>query len=389
MIDWRMLVVLLVAIAAGFVMGRRSKRITEEPEAPTLEPHYIQGLNYLLNEQPDAAIDTFIDALDVNAETLETHLALGNLLRKRGEVGRAIKIHQNLLARPGLGKDRSRQVQMELARDFIKAGLLDRAEMLLQELVETSVHPVRTQCLEYLVEIYRDEKEWLKGVESIARLPSRRFSRLPDRWRLVQSHFYCELAQAALDKSDYLGARRQIKAAFVADKQSARASLLQAELEYRLGQYKEAIKALKQVFHQDPSLMPEAIPLLVTCHRATARIPQLKEYLTGLIAQGASSPVVIALAELKERDEGNMAAADFLSDHLSSAPNLDAANRMLKLQLSESGAATQGLLMASKAVEGLQKTAPNYRCQSCGFGGQQMHWLCPGCKTWGGVKPVE
>ncbi len=389
MMDWGLLTVLLVAIALGFALGRRSKKIIDEPDLPSLEPHYIQGLNYLLNEQPDAAIDTFIGALDVNSETLETHLALGNLLRKRGEVGRAIKIHQNLLARPGLGEDQGRQVQLELARDFVKAGLLDRAEMLLKELVETSSHPVRTQCLEYLIEIYRDEKEWRKGIEAIAQLPSRRFSRLPDRWRVVQSHFYCELAQAALDKFDYLGARRQLKAAFVAEKQSARASLLLADLEYRLGQYKEAIKALKQVFHQDPSLLPEALPLLVTCYRATSRIPQLKEYLLTLLGQGASTPVVIVLAELIERDEGAQIAANFLSEHLSINSNLNAADKMLTLQLSVAESGAQGLEMASRAISGIQKTAYVYRCQSCGFGGQKMHWLCPGCKSWGSVKPVE
>lgn len=388
MIDWGMLIVLLLAIAIGFAVGRRSKKLADEPEAPSLEPHYIQGLNYLLNERPDAAIDTFIDALDVNSETLETHLALGNLLRKRGEVGRAIKIHQNLLARPGLGKEQGRQVQLELARDFVKAGLLDRAEMLLLELVETSVHPVRTQCLEYLIEIYRDEKEWRKAIESIARLPSRRFSRLPDRWRLVQSHFYCELAQDALDRSDYLTARRQIKAAFVAEKLSARASLLLAELEYRLGQYKEAIKALKQIFHQDPSLLPEAIPLLVTCYRATGRLGQLREYLQGLIQQGAPVAVVIALVGLIERDEGSAAAAAFLSNHLVDDSSLAVADKMLKLQLAMSGS-DSGLEMASKAVTGIQRLAPDYRCQSCGFSGQKMHWLCPGCKAWGSVKPVE
>jgi lipopolysaccharide assembly protein B len=389
MMDWGLLVVLLVAIALGFALGRRSKKIIDEPELPSLEPHYIQGLNYLLNEQPDAAIDTFIDALEVNSETLETHLALGNLLRKRGEVGRAIKIHQNLLARPGLGKDQGRQVQLELARDFVKAGLLDRAEMLLKELVETSAHPVRTQCLEYLIEIYRDEKEWRKGIEAIAQLPSRRFSRLPDRWRRVQSHFYCELAQAALDKSDYLGARRQLKAAFVAEKQSARASLLLAELEYRLSQYGEAIKALKQVFHQDPSLLPEALPLLVTCYRAMSRTPQLKEYLLTLLSQGASMPVVVVVAELIEREDGAQVAANFLSEHLSINSNLNAADKMLRLQLSAASAGTEGLEMASRAISGIQKEAHVYRCQSCGFGGQKMHWLCPGCKTWGSVKPVE
>lgn len=389
MIDWGLFVLVLVAIVIGFFMGRRSMRLPEDNDAPTLEPHYIQGLNYLLNEQPDAAIDTFIDALDVNSETLETHLALGNLLRKRGEVGRAIKIHQNLMARPGLGDAQTTQVQLELARDFIKSGLLDRAEMLLKELVNTTVHPVRTQCIEYLIEIYRDEKEWLKGVEAIAQLQSRRFSRLADRWRLIQSHFYCELAQEALDRSDYLTARRQIRAASIADKQSARASLLLAELEFRLGRYKEAIKALKQVFHQDPALLPEALPLLVTCYRATGRTEQLQVYLNELLDQGASTPVVLALADIIASAEGSEQAAQFLAQSLADTPSLKAAGQVLSFQLADVDSPPEAIVMADKVIHQMQEASHHYRCHSCGFGGQQMHWLCPSCKTWGSVKPVD
>ncbi len=390
MMDWGLLIVLMMAIALGFLLGRRSHKIEDQIDVPSIEPHYIQGLNYLLHEQSDAAIDTFIDVLDVNNETLETHLALGNLLRKKGEVGRAIKIHQNLLARPTLGKDQGRQIQLELARDFVKAGLLDRAEMLLQELVQTSSQPIRTQCLEHLIDIYRDEKEWRKGIEAITQLSSRRFSRLPDRWRTVQSHFYCELAQQALDKSDYLNARRQLKAAFVAEKQSARASLLLADLEYRLGQYKEAIRALKQVFHQDPLLVPEALPLLTTCYRATGRVSQLKEYLLSLLEQKMSTSVLLAITDILEGEEGGAVAADFLSSQLAQyGSTLTSAERLLALEVSISNEHTVGLEASRKVIQNLQKVSPQYRCHGCGFGGRQMHWVCPGCKSWGSVKPIE
>lgn len=389
MIDWGLLILVLVAIAIGFALGRRSRQEPQGVGAPSLQPHYIQGLNYLLNEQPDAAIDSFIDNLAVNSETLETHLALGNLLRKRGEVGRAIKIHQNLLARPGLGSEHSRQVQLELSRDFIKAGLLDRAEMLLKELVETASPAERVQCIEYLIEIYRDEKEWQAGIEMINRLPSGLFSRLPDQWRVVQSHFYCELAEEALRRSDYLTARRQLKAASLADKQSARASLLQADLDYRLGEYKEAIKSLKQVFYQDPALVPVALPLLTTCHRASGSMPQLRAYLAELLAHGAPVPVALTLAELILKDEGTAAAAQFLATHAAQSPTLKAAEMMLSLQMAGQEDPPEGMVMADRVIRRLVKASPQYRCQSCGFGGQHMHWLCPGCKTWSSIKPVE
>jgi lipopolysaccharide biosynthesis regulator YciM len=389
MIDWALLILVLVAIAIGFALGRRSSYLPEDADEPSLQPHYIQGLNYLLNEQPDAAIDSFIDNLAVNSETLETHLALGNLLRKRGEVGRAIKIHQNLLARPGLGAEQSRQVQLELSRDFIKSGLLDRAEMLLKELVATATPAERVLCIEYLIEIYREEKEWQAGIEMINKLPSRRFSRLPDEWRAVQSHFYCELAEEALKRSDYLTARRHIREASLAHKQSARASLLQADLDYRLGQYKEAIKVLKHVYYQDSALLPEALPLLTTCHRALGSIPQLRHYLNELLEYRASIPVVLALTELIVREEGAETAAAFLSTHAAHSPSLKVAEMMLSLQLASYDSPPEGMVMADKIVRRLQKAAPQYRCNSCGFAGQKMHWLCPSCKTWGSIKPVE
>jgi lipopolysaccharide biosynthesis regulator YciM len=388
-LDWRLFVVLFLAIAFGYFMGRRSSSRDEDDfSGSSLEPHYIKGLNYFLNDQPDEAIDTFISALDVNSETLETHLALGSLLRKRGEVGRAIKIHQNLLARPGLPEARSQQVQLELARDYMKSGLLDRAEVLLQELSEITTGLMKINCLQHLIEIYRDEKEWLKGIEAVSRLSSKRFYRLSEEWRIVQSHFYCELAQRSLTKTEYLDCRKYIKAAMAADKGSVRASLILAELEERLGQYREAIKSLKQVPFQDPEFMPEIIPRLVNCYKQQGNEQELKVVLEGLLESHSNSAVVLALAEIMARHNNKAESIQFIADHVESIPTLNVVRAMLSLQL-ESENQNLSLGMAEAAVSNLQKHRPRYRCYSCGFGGKQMHWLCPGCKSWGTVKPTE
>jgi lipopolysaccharide biosynthesis regulator YciM len=388
-LDWRLFGLLFVAVALGYFFGRRSvTRDEDDFSASFLEPHYIRGLNYFLNDQPDEAIDTFIGALDVNSETLETHLALGGLLRKRGEVGRAIKVHQNLLARPGLPEIKSHQIQLELARDYISSGLFDRAEVLLQELSIEADDLTRKQSLTYLVEIYRDEKEWLKGIDVINRLSSRRFSRLPEEWRLRLNHFYCELAQTALDNEDNLSCRKYVKHAMAADKNSIRASLILAKLESNQGNYRDAIKYLKQAPFQDPAFLPEVIPVLVSSYKQQGNIKELKAYLEELLRSHHHACVVLALAEIVVKEDGRQAAVEFIVGHIESIPTLATIKQMLTLQL-ESSAQDKTLAMADLAISNLQLTHPLYRCHSCGFGGKHLHWLCPSCKSWGTVKPAE
>ena len=389
MSDWLILTGILVAVMLSYLAGKRAQRRTANDARTSLQPHYLQGLNYLLNEQPDAAIETFIDALQVNSETLETHLALGNLLRRRGEVGRAIRIHQNLLARPSLSKSQSHQVQLELARDFIKSGLLDRAEMLLLELVEDSAHPERVQCLEYLIDIFCDEKEWLKAVDAVSQLPGRRFASVPDKWRSAQSHFYCELAELALAKADHLLARKYVRLAASADKQSARASIILAKIEIKLNRDKEAVKALKQVFYQDPALIQQTLPLLYECYSRNDDLAELQIYYREVLAQGAASSVALALAELLARQQGSKAAIEFLATQTNGAPSLKLATQMMTLQLQSMSQPDPTLQQIADTIGQLQLNSPQYRCHACGFSGQNMHWSCPGCKTWGSVRPVE
>lgn len=393
MLDLLMLLLLTLAVAIGYWLGRRSKLATKSGTVSGVQAHYIRGLNYLLNEQQDAAIDTFMEALEVNAETLETHLALGNLLRKRGEVSRAIKIHQNLLARPGLSYEQAQQVQLELARDYVKSGLLDRAETLLQELVPEVQPALRTECLEYLIEIYRDEKEWLKGVETINKLAGRRFTRLPDEWRIIQGHFYCEAAAEAIACDDYLVARRHLRSAVDVDKSSARSSLLLAELEQRLNHHEEAIKALKQVPQQQPQYISEAITLLGKSYSVLTKDQDFQNYLQVLQRDHADWSIRLAIAHFIERDEGVEAAALYIGEAIQESPSLRAVGQMLALQLSSMGSATgsasESIQMADQVIRHLQSRAPQYRCKRCGFSGQRMHWLCPGCKTWASIKNIQ
>jgi len=315
-------------------------------------------------------------------------LALGNLLRKRGEVGRAIKVHQNLLARPGLPLSSVQLVQLELARDYIKLGLLDRAETLMQELSEITEGSLKTICLESLIDIYRDEKDWLKGIACINRLVGR-FSRLPERWLEVKSHFYCELAEECLQKNDDLGARRYLKSAFSAHKASARVSLLQADLEMRQGNYMDAIDQLKQVPLQDTSRIPEMLPMLVASYTAVKRKDRLKSYLLNLSDGLQSASVIQAAATVISQEESDQAALSFVGKYVSDRPTLKGVGEYLSMQLAGEDDLKRGVQTAEQAIFKLSKNQHTHLCQQCGFSGRQMHWLCPGCKGWGTVRAVE
>lgn len=389
MVDWGLFLLIISAIAIGYFLGIRAQKKKQDEEIHGgLDRRYFQGLNFLLNEEPDAAIDTFIEALEVNSETLDTHLALGNLLRKRGEAGRAIRIHQNLLARPALTPEQQHQAQLELARDYVTAGLFDRAESLLQELAELASSPVRATCLEHLAEIYRDESEWEKAIHTVDLLGGR-FGKLTIKWRVAQAHFCCQLAEEALSRSDYLSVRRHLKQAYNYDRRSVRASLLLGDLEFRLGHYREALKVLKRIPDQDPNYIPEALPLIVSCYESLERSSDLKKYLQQLLEEYPSSSLVLSLAEQVSQEQGVSAAAHFIGDKLQSRPSLRGVGRLLEFQKKANHSSDENLELVKNLIDQLLSAKSTYYCQSCGFSGNQLHWLCPSCKTWGSIKAVR
>ncbi len=390
MVEWKLFALIVMAIAIGFLLGVRAQKGRQKnADTSGLDHRYFQGLNFLLNEEPDAAIDTFIEALEVNSETLDTHLALGNLLRKRGEAGRAVRIHQNLLARPALTPEQQQQAQLELARDYITAGLLDRAESLLQELAEAASLPTRTLCLEHLAEIYRDEREWEKAIHTVDLLGGRRFAKLPQKWRVAQAHFCCELAEEALVRSDYLSVRRNLKLAFAYDKSSVRASLLLGDLEHRLGNYREALKVLKRIPEQDPNYIPEALSLIISSYEKLGKSSELNRYLNQLLEDYPSSSLILSLAERVSKEKGESAAAGFIGDKLQARPSLRGVGRLLEFQHGVNGHPDENLALVKSLIDQLLVARCAYHCESCGFSGNQLHWLCPSCKSWGSIKAVR
>lgn len=391
MSDLTFFIFIFAAIAIGWYLGRKSgkRKGAKNNQHQALAQSYAQGLNYLLSERHNDAIEKFIDALEVSSATFETHLALGNLLRKRGEHDQAIRVHQNLLARPSLNRISQQKAQLELARDYIAAGWLDRAERLLQELVETSSE-LRSTSLEYLVEVYRDEREWAKAIHAVNLLHSRRFKKLPEEWAPIQAHFCCELAEEAINGKDYLSARKHIDAALGYDRHSVRANLLLGRLEYLLGRPENAIKVLERVPKQNPDYIPEILELLITSYEAVGDESGLESYLERLLKEHPSNSVLIALTERIQQQKSEADAAAFIGKQLALRPSLRGLGHFLNLHVdSTQGRARENLFLLKNLIDQLIASRPHYRCNNCGFSGNQLHWLCPSCKRWDSVRSVK
>lgn len=387
---WLFLLV-FTAIACGWLLGRFAGGHPAMPGgAANAYRQYFRGLNFLLNDRADEAIDTFVDTLEVTKETLETHVALGNLMRRKGEVERAIRIHQNLLARPNLPPLQLQQAHLELARDYISAGLYDRAERLLRDLVQSS-EELRAISLRHLVDIYQAERDWAKAIETATRLLPRRNLFLsapepdPELERAI-AHFHCELAQHGLERNEFDGARAHLKQALIRDPQCVRASLLSGLLEYRAGQFQTAIAALKQVPQQNPALIPETLDTLRACYDALGTREQLVDYLRQCQSRHPSTRLVLAIGEELALRESPAAAHAFISEQMRARPTLRGLLALLPAQRDTPVDADQQMLQA--LLQKLVLSKPAYQCHRCGFSGRQIHWLCPSCKQWNTVQPI-
>ncbi len=387
---------LFVALAIGFGLGllhtRKRQANTSTSHLNWPQKRYYEGLTQLLNDQPDAAIETFIAALEVNSETLETHLALGSLLRKRGEVSRAIRVHQNLLARPVLTTQQSHLAQLELAIDYLRAGLLDRAEALLKELIAIRGidKALGRQATEYLLDVYQELREWLWAIDTADRLTAKKFAANTDIWSEKQAQFSCEIAEAAIEEKDWLTARRWLRSALRYDKKCVRANLLLARLEMSLEDYQQAVIALRSVAKQDERFAVEILAPLFECYKKLSSLEELHKELATLYQQKPQLVTLRYLAKAKELTEGGDAAVSLLMQELPRYPKMEPAGELLHIVADERGPTSLRNYVRIKGVlEKLTDARQQYLCRQCGFEGRQLHWLCPSCKTWSSISLVS
>ncbi len=379
---------LLIAIFAGWLMGRFAyprKRAIDKDSGDLFEDYFV-GLNYLLNDEPDEAIDTFIDALEINSETIETHLALGALLRRRGKVDQAIKVHQALLARPGLEQDFSEATRLQLALDHISAGLLDRAEHLLKEILGEDSNS-KWEALHHLVTIYQTEKEWEKAIGSASQLLANPAFEKDFELRVASAHYCCELAELLLDQNQDSKAKVQLKRAFTFDRDNARASFLLARIEQRLGNFKAAIKQLQRIYSSSPDFVGQLLGPLSECYEQMGMMCDFEKLLRSMLSEGSNVNVVLALFDLINKDAGNEAAMGFLNGALAESPSLEGWQKLLGLQVSAVGDDLEkSLISVQKLIDRMLYKNFEYQCNHCGYESRNHYWMCPSCKKWDKIK---
>lgn len=393
--DYWLFLLVFSAIAIGWWLGRRSAAGSKgDVGALTILPDYYKGLNYLFNDQSDGSLDAFISALEVNSETLETHLTVGNLMRRKGEVESAIRIHQNLLSRPSLQRVHLHKAHLELARDFISAGLLDRAERLLEDLLDEAPE-LRNVARRHLLEIYQDEKEWQKAIDAAKTLlPRKSLLKTPSSEdksiQTALSHYCCELAELSFAVNDYQSSRSHLKQALGYDAKCVRASLLQADIEFKTEHFDKTIRILHKIKSQDISLVSETVELLKSTYQRTGDEKGFYSYFIECQKAYPSATVMLALVEDIQARDGDIAAGEFLGVQLKGRPSLRGLSRLVELHIANShDQAKDNLGLLQLLIQKLLQSKAQYQCHHCGFSGKQMHWHCPGCKEWGQIKPIR
>ncbi|MCG7489474.1 lipopolysaccharide assembly protein LapB [Vibrio sp. Of14-4] len=374
-----------IAAAYGWYMGNRSAQQDKQKHSNQISRQYVTGLNLLLSDQSDKAVDHFIELLQVDNETIDTHLALGNLFRSRGEVDRAIRIHQNLISRSGLTIEQKNIALQQLAKDYMASGFLDRAEKIFEQLVDEPEH--KEAALQQLVAIYQQTREWSKAIQYASQLVKLGRKRM----RSNIAHFWCELAMQEQAEGDSNRAILHFKRALSEDPKCARASISLGKLYLESEDYKKTIKYMEMVLDQDIDFVSEVLPTLAECYHHLGQEEELLDFLRQCIAAKAGVSAELMLAQMVAQHEDSGSAQELLTRQLVKNPTMKGFYRLMDYHLSEAeeGRAKASLQTLQKLVGEQLKIKPHYRCRKCGFSTHSMYWHCPSCKGWGTIKPIR
>lgn len=374
----------LLGIPLFFTLGWLAARVDIRQllsESRSLPRGYFKGLNFLLNEQPDKAIDAFIDIVRLDPEAVELHFALGNLFRRRGETERAIRVHQNLVQRPDLPSDQKTQAMFELGQDYLKAGLLDRAEETFNQLVSG---PFEVQARRALLEIYQREKEWARAIDAAYALQE---AGAGGRQKEI-AQFYCEIAQDELARCNTEAALAVLEKALAIDRLSVRAVILMGDVYQSIGETEKAVTAWLRVEQQSVPHVALVAQRLMDAYRKLER-PQeglnlLKNYLEEAPSVDLLEVVFKATIELDTVEAANQ----LVSDELRRTPTLLGLEKLLDARLIEVAPEFRPeLSLVKNLVHGYAQKLSRYQCSHCGFKTRQFYWHCPGCSRWETYPP--
>ncbi|HEV2611396.1 MAG TPA: lipopolysaccharide assembly protein LapB [Noviherbaspirillum sp.] len=374
----------LLVIPVFFALGWIAARVDINQlisESRTLPRGYFKGLNFLLNEQPDKAIDAFIEIVKLDPETVDLHFALGNLFRRRGEIERAIRVHQNLLARPDLPLEYQVHSQYELGQDYLKAGLLDRAEETFNRLVDTQYS---AQARRALLEIYQREKEWTRAIEAAVALQE---SGAGGRQKEI-AQFYCELAQDELVHTHADAALALLEKSLAADRKNVRATMLMGDALLSKGDTEAALLAWRRVEHQSVPHIALVAQRLMDGYRAVGRPQEGVNLLKNYLAEASSIDLLEVVFKAVMELDGVDAAKQLISDEVRRTPTLLGLDKLLEARLMDAPPGMwPELTMVKNLVHGYTQKLARYQCSQCGFKARQFYWQCPGCNQWETYPP--
>lgn len=389
--NWPEIAILMLPVASlsGYLLGRRGGEKSSGQRVDLLSKQYFQGLNHLLNEEQDQAIALFERIADDDTDRFETQLALGSLFRRRGELERAIRLHQDLSVRAMLTTEQRSIALLELGDDFVRAGLLDRAEALFDEL--RAIDAQSAPALKQLIGIYEQEREWRKAARAASEYER---LTLEPMGKLI-SHFHCEAALAEVASASAIASSGDgnsvastafdaaLALAKLADSDSVRVALMQAKRAIELGDLQQAQTALRHVVETDVLFVPETLPIIARLRICSTEIADALLEQFSLLERGSNA--LLARADTLPELE----AAVLLQERLKVKPSARVLARWLKLRPCP-GDQMGGIGDLSFMFDSLKQAGSNlsHRCSQCGFGMVQQHWQCPSCRGWGTIKPL-
>lgn len=374
-----------IAAAYGWYMGGRSAKQKYQSESNRISREYVDGLNFLLSNQKDKAVDLFLDLLKDDAGTLEAHLTLGNLFRSRGEVDRAIRIHQALIESASLTFEQRLLAIQQLGRDYMTAGFYDRAEDMFIQLIDEE--DFQQYALQQLIIIYQSISEWNKAISVATKLVKLGQT----KYNSYVAQFYCELAALSIAADDINKSVFYLQKSLSADANCARTSLMFGRVLMAQENYLKATQYLTQILDQDKAFIGEALPLLKICYEHLNSEDDFKQFLKRCVEADSGSTAELMLADMIEKQSGRDAAQYYIYRELVKHPNLKGFYRLMDYHLAdaEDGRAKESLLLLRNMVGEQIKTVPNYCCERCGFTVNSIYWLCPACRSWATIKPIR
>jgi lipopolysaccharide biosynthesis regulator YciM len=374
-----------VAMGYGWFMGRNSVKQNDHSEKQALSRKYSTGLNYLLSNQQDKAIDYLLEALKVEDDTVEAHFAMANLFRRRGELDRALKVHEHLVRQKHLPNSAKQQAVFELAKDFLSAGLYDRAETMFHKLLKSKLYGLKS--LSSLMKIYQSTKDWQQGIALKKAIVKTRDKKLLHNL----ANFYCELASVALAQDEFIAVIELLENALSHDPNSCRANWLMAQVYENHQQHNEACQCYKAIYEQDKEFFPDVIDKMFACYQALDAEEEFYQFIRKVYDETGSTSALISYLTHLEQGKGANHAKAFILSALKRRPTIRGFKHFVKMQMNDNQAenTADNLEVIRELVSAYLNVKHRYSCRTCGFNSSTHYWSCPSCHDWEQLKPVR